>query len=167
MKLSKKITIRIKEEDLDFINRQIQHVRRSLGIDFTVGNFIRRCIGDCKGVIARREMIRRLIENGDETISNKIQEQTSNLYDINNITSCRKKNTYSNSNQEKVNKNNEYYRTVNFRISEDERKFIENQVRLINEEHAAHISIGDFVRFCINENKKNEIIYDVKQKNDL
>lgn len=162
--LNKKISFLATKEDLALIDGKVKIINEHLKFQLHLyrGLMIRNAIRDykkhfkknklytpSKGLEKRRKIIKEKYSIDDDICNRlddeiKKHESQKTKYDLRNI-ECSNKNKKKGIN---------YTLSLSVRITEGERRFIDEQVSIIREKTGEKISVGDFVRFCIREMKE-------------
>lgn len=131
-KYSRSITFNIHNKHVDFINKELDNIHEDIGAYLSIGYFVREAIDLCWKLL---DLHKFYSHDPDE------QKFLDDLFNIKRMEHLKKLNDNESS----------LYKTINVRISDFKRKFIDDKIKLIREESGVNYSTGDFVRFCIKE----------------
>lgn len=150
---TKKITFKVNKEQLDFLDyldRKNNELYEHLRIDKSRARTVRMLIMEYK--LNLQQMNSRAHKESLEKFPKEMSvDFYPERYDINRII-YRNKKKHDERNDESLN----MFTTLSVRVSELERSFIDEQLKKTRESIGIKISLGDFIRFCIQSRMDHE-----------
>ncbi|HGJ5855327.1 MAG TPA: hypothetical protein ACHBZ9_06240 [Arsenophonus nasoniae] len=141
------LTFKILKKDNDFLEKIIEEFYKENGVKLSKAGVIRKfmiqgflCFIDDPLFTEELNILKTLLESSFPTVRER--------YDVNKLTNIRK------SKKHYDNESNESLKVIKIRMSDEEKKSIEENLHKVKEVKESNISIGDFIRFCINAERE-------------